>query len=99
MLYYLFDYLNKEFDIPGSGLFNYVTFRSAISFIIALIITTITGKKIIEYLQKKQIGETIRDLGLEGQMSKKGTPTMGGVIIILAIVIPRSEERRVGKEC
>ena len=81
MLYYLFDYLNKHFDLPGGGLFHYVTFRSGIAFIIALIITTITGKKIIEYLQKKQIGETIRDLGLEGQMAKKGTPTMGGVII------------------
>ena len=88
MLYYLFDYLNKHFDLPGGGLFHYVTFRSGIAFIIALIITTITGKKIIEYLQKKQIGETIRDLGLEGQMAKKGTPTMGGVIIILAIIVP-----------
>ena len=88
MLYYLFDYLDKTFDVPGAGLFNFVTFRSGAAFIIALIFSTITGKRIIERLQKLQIGETIRDLGLEGQMSKKGTPTMGGVIIILAILIP-----------
>lgn len=88
MLYYLFDYLDRTFDLPGTRLFNYVTFRSGVAFIIALIFSTVTGRRIIEYLRRKQIGETIRDLGLEGQMSKKGTPTMGGVIIILAILIP-----------
>ncbi|MEG1904658.1 MAG: phospho-N-acetylmuramoyl-pentapeptide-transferase, partial [Bacteroidales bacterium] len=88
MLYYLFHYLDKTFDLPGGGLFNYVTFRSGMAFIIALLFSTIAGKKIIGLLQKMQIGETIRDLGLEGQMSKKGTPTMGGVIIILSILIP-----------
>ncbi|MEG1586580.1 MAG: phospho-N-acetylmuramoyl-pentapeptide-transferase [Bacteroidales bacterium] len=88
MLYYLFNYLDKTFDLPGGGLFNYVTFRSGMAFIIALLFSTIAGKKIIQKLQFKQIGETIRDLGLEGQMSKKGTPTMGGVIIILSILLP-----------
>ncbi|MEG1617650.1 MAG: phospho-N-acetylmuramoyl-pentapeptide-transferase [Bacteroidales bacterium] len=88
MLYYLFNYLDKTIDLPGAGLFSFVTFRSGMAFIIALLFSTIAGKKIIQKLQYKQIGETIRDLGLEGQMSKKGTPTMGGVIIILSILIP-----------
>ena len=88
MLYYLFNYLDKTIDFPGAGLFNYVTFRSGMAFIIALLFSTIAGKKIIEKLQKLKICETIRDLGLEGQLSKKGTPTMGGIIIILAILVP-----------
>ena len=88
MLYDLFHFLDKTIDLPGAGLFNFVTFRSGLAFTIAILFSTLVGKKIILALQKKQIGETIRDLGLEGQMSKKGTPTMGGVIIILAILIP-----------
>jgi len=88
MLYHLFHYLDRIFDIPGGGLFYYISFRTGLAFILALILSTTFGRRIIDYLQKKQIGETIRDLGLEGQMSKKGTPTMGGVIIIIAILIP-----------
>ncbi len=87
MLYYLFDFLD-QFDFPGAGMFRYVSFRSALGLIISLLIATIIGRRIIDYLQKKQIGETVRNLGLEGQLSKKGTPTMGGVIIIIAIVVP-----------
>src|SRR5512147_1885506 len=87
MLYYLFSYLEK-LDVPGAGLFNYISFRSAMAIITSLIISTIYGKKIIGKLQKAQIGETIRDLGLEGQMQKKGTPTMGGLIIHVSIIIP-----------
>ncbi|MHB9141689.1 MAG: phospho-N-acetylmuramoyl-pentapeptide-transferase, partial [Paludibacter sp.] len=82
MLYHLFHYLDKIFDIPGGGLFNFISFRTGLAFIMALTLSTLFGRRIIDYLQKKQIGETIRDLGLEGQMSKKGTPTMGGIIII-----------------
>ncbi len=88
MLYHLFTYLDQTFDFPGAGLFNYISFRTALAFITSLLIATIFGKKIIRFLQKKQIGETIRDLNLEGQLSKKGTPTMGGLIIILSILIP-----------
>lgn len=88
MLYHLFSYLDEWFDIPGTGMFNYISFRTGIAFILALMTATIFGKRIIDFLQKKQIGEVIRDLGLEGQLSKKGTPTMGGIIIILAILIP-----------
>lgn len=88
MLYHLFSYLETYFDIPGAGMFHFISFRTGLSFILALILSTLFGRRIINYLQKKQIGETIRDLGLEGQMSKKGTPTMGGVIIIIAILIP-----------
>jgi phospho-N-acetylmuramoyl-pentapeptide-transferase len=87
MLYYLFDYLDK-LDFPGAGMFYYVSFRSAMALILSLIISTLIGRKIIEKLQKKQIGEIVRDLGLEGQMNKVGTPTMGGIIIIIAIIIP-----------
>ncbi|HOU66971.1 MAG TPA: phospho-N-acetylmuramoyl-pentapeptide-transferase [Paludibacteraceae bacterium] len=87
MFYYLFNYLSK-LDLTGAGMFKYVSFRSALAFIFSLLIATFIGKKIIRMLQKKQIGETIRDLDLAGQMSKKGTPTMGGVIIIIAILIP-----------
>ncbi|MCD7938146.1 MAG: phospho-N-acetylmuramoyl-pentapeptide-transferase, partial [Tannerellaceae bacterium] len=87
MLYYLFDYLN-QLDFPGAGMFRYVSFRSGVALILALFISTTLGRRIIDRLQEMQIGETIRNLGLEGQVSKKGTPTMGGVIIIIAILIP-----------
>ncbi len=87
MFYYLGNLLH-EYGVPGSGLFQYITFRAALAFIASIVIGAIYGKKLIQILQKKQIGETIRDLGLEGQMQKKGTPTMGGIIIIAAIVIP-----------
>ena len=87
MLYYLFEYLEK-LDFPGAGMFQYLSFRSAMTVITSLIISMVFGKRIINYLRKQQIGEEIRDLGLEGQMSKKGTPTMGGVIILGSIVIP-----------
>lgn len=87
MLYYLFQYL-KELGLPGAGLFQYISFRAGLAAIIALIFATIIGKRIIRLLQKQQIGEIIRDLGLEGQMQKKGTPTMGGVIIIASILLP-----------
>lgn len=88
MLYYLFDYLDKTYDVPGTGLFNFITFRSIMAVILSLFIATVYGKKIIKYLQKKQVGESIRDLGLDGQNEKAGTPTMGGIIIILATLIP-----------
>lgn len=87
MLYYLFDYLDK-LDIPGAGVFQYISFRAGMAALISLIITITFGKNLINYLRKKQVGEDIRDLGLEGQMSKKGTPTMGGLIIIAAILVP-----------
>ena len=88
MLYYLFEYLEKEFQFPGATLFTYISFRASISIIISLLISTIFGKSIIKYLRSKQIGENIRDLGLKGQMEKSGTPTMGGLIIIIATIIP-----------
>jgi phospho-N-acetylmuramoyl-pentapeptide-transferase len=88
MLYYLFEYLDKHFDIAGAGLFQYISFRSALAFIVSLLFSTIYGKRIINYLQYKQVGESVRDLGLQGQSEKAGTPTMGGVIIILATLIP-----------
>ena len=87
MLYNLFDYLNY-LDIPGAGMFRYISFRSAMALIFSLVISTIIGRRIIERLQRMQIGEVVRDLGLEGQMNKVGTPTMGGIIIIIAIIIP-----------
>lgn len=88
MLYYLFEYLESEYQLAGAGLFQYITFRAAIAFIFSLLISTIYGKKIINFLQKKQVGETVRELGLDGQEQKAGTPTMGGIIIILATLIP-----------
>ena len=88
MLYYLFEYLEKQFQFPGATLFGYLTFRAALAMILSLLVSTIYGKRIIRFLQKKQMGETIRDLGLEGQKEKAGTPTMGGIIIILATLIP-----------
>lgn len=87
MLYYLFDYL-AETGIPGSRLMNYITFRSGAAFVLALFIAMVFGRRIIDRLQLMQVGEIVRDLGLEGQMQKKGTPTMGGVIIIIAILVP-----------
>jgi phospho-N-acetylmuramoyl-pentapeptide-transferase len=88
MLYYLFDYLEKTYHIPGAGLFQFLTFRAGLAVGFSLLIAAIYGKKIINYLRKKQVGETIRDLGLEGQIEKVGTPTMGGIIIIMATIIP-----------
>src|SRR6478609_8508709 len=88
MLYYLFEYLDKHYDFVGAGLFKYISFRAFMAVILSLIIGAIFGKKLISYLQKQQIGESIRDLGLQGQMEKKGTPTMGGLIIIGSILIP-----------
>ncbi len=88
MLYYLFQYLETEFNLTGASVFQFITFRAAAAFILSLLISTIFGKRIINFLRKQQVGESIRDLGLEGQMQKKGTPTMGGVIIILATLIP-----------
>ncbi|MTI32861.1 phospho-N-acetylmuramoyl-pentapeptide-transferase [Xanthovirga aplysinae] len=88
MLYYLFNYLDREFDIPGAGVFQYISFRAGMAIILSLLITIVFGRQLIELLRRKQAGETIRDLGLEGQMEKKGTPTMGGIIIIGAIVVP-----------
>lgn len=88
MLYYLFDFLEKQYQFPGATLFQFLSFRAALAVLLSLLISTIYGRSIINYLQKKQIGETIRDLGLEGQIEKKGTPTMGGIIIILSTLIP-----------
>ncbi len=88
MLYYLFRYLHEHFHIPGTGVFQYTTFRAGLSVIVSLLIAQIFGGRLIKVLQKKQVGETIRDLGLQGQLDKKGTPTMGGLIILLAILVP-----------
>ena len=88
MLYYLFEYLNKVLNVPGTGVFQYITFRSALALILSLLISTIFGKRIINFLRNQQVGETVRELGLEGQTQKAGTPTMGGLIIIIATLIP-----------
>ena len=88
MLYYLFEYLENHYNLTGASLFQYISFRSALAFIMSLLFSTIYGKRIINYLQRKQVGESVRDLGLEGQAEKAGTPTMGGIIIILATLIP-----------
>jgi len=88
MLYYFFDYLNETFNLPGSGVFKYITFRSGMAVILSLLISTVFGRRIIDFLRNQQVGETVRDLGLEGQNQKAGTPTMGGLIIILATLIP-----------
>lgn len=88
MLYYLFDYLDKQFDLIGAGVFKYISFRAGMAAAISLLITIIFGKSLINYLKKKQVGEEIRELGLEGQTAKRGTPTMGGLIIIAAILVP-----------
>lgn len=88
MLYYLFQYLDQIMDIPGAGVFRYISFRAVAAVIISLIISIVFGKRLIGYLRFKQVGETIRDLGLEGEKAKQGTPTMGGLIIIASILIP-----------
>ena len=88
MLYTLFQLLDKRFDLPGAGVFQYISFRAALAVVLALLVTIIFGRRIIRMLQRHQIGEEIRDLGLEGQLSKKGTPTMGGLLILLAILVP-----------
>lgn len=88
MIYYLAQYISKFWDFPGSGLFRYISFRSAMAFIVSMAFALLIGKRIIRYLQRKQIGEEIRNLGLEGQMQKKGTPTMGGIIILLSMLLP-----------
>ena len=89
MLYHLFDWLTRQGSrFPGSGLFQFITFRVLLALILSLLITTVFGKKLIRYLQRKQLGESVRELGLAGEQQKKGTPTMGGIIIILAIIIP-----------
>jgi phospho-N-acetylmuramoyl-pentapeptide-transferase len=88
MLYHFFNYINQNFDFPGSGLFQFISFRAGMAVITSLVITLIFGEKLIKFLQKKQVGESIRDLGLEGQMMKAGTPTMGGVIILAGIIVP-----------
>ena len=88
MFYFLFEYLENQFQLTGASLFQYISFRSSLAFIFSLFISIIFGKKIISFLKKKQIGETIRDLGLIGQNEKKGTPTMGGLIIIFSTIIP-----------
>ena len=88
MLYYIFDYLDKQFDIPGAGVFQYISFRALGATVLSLVIAATYGKWIINFLRKKQMGESIRDLGLEGQMEKTGTPTMGGFIILASLLIP-----------
>ncbi|NKI30405.1 phospho-N-acetylmuramoyl-pentapeptide-transferase [Croceivirga thetidis] len=88
MLYYLFEYLEEAYQLPGASLFQYLTFRAGMAVILSLLLAMVYGKRVILFLQKKQIGESIRDLGLEGQTQKAGTPTMGGIIIILATLIP-----------
>ena len=88
MLYHLFRYLAAAYDLPGSGMFQYISFRAAAAIILSLLIVIIFGRSIIDFLRRKQIGEEIRDLGLQGQLQKKGTPTMGGVIILVAILVP-----------
>jgi phospho-N-acetylmuramoyl-pentapeptide-transferase len=88
MLYHLFTWLKQEFNLPGAGLFQFLTFRIVMAILLSLVIATVYGKRIILFLQKKQIGESVRDLGLQGQAEKKGTPTMGGIIILMSILIP-----------
>ena len=88
MLYYVFEYLEKEYQFPGASLFQFITFRASLAIFLSLLISIVYGKRIINYLRTKQMGESIRDLGLEGQNEKAGTPTMGGIIIILATLIP-----------
>ena len=88
MLYYFFEYLHKTLNVPGTGVFQYITFRSALAIIMSLSLSTIFGKRVINFLRNQQVGETVRELGLEGQKEKAGTPTMGGLIIIFATLIP-----------
>lgn len=88
MLYYLFNYIDKQFDLPGAGLFQYISFRAGAAALLSLLITITFGKNLINFLRRKQVGDEIRDLGLEGQLQKRGTPTMGGIIIIAGILVP-----------
>lgn len=88
MLYYLFTYLDQAFDVPGAGLFQYITFRAAMAILVSLLISLVFGGRLVNYLRRRQVGETVRDLGLDGQLQKQGTPTMGGLIILAAIFIP-----------
>jgi phospho-N-acetylmuramoyl-pentapeptide-transferase len=88
MLYYLFEYLDQNYNLPGTGLFQYISFRAGLAFAFSLLISTIYGRQIIDKLRRLQVGESVRDLGLEGQNEKQGTPTMGGIIIILATLVP-----------
>src|SRR5580765_6052883 len=88
MLYYLFKYLNQQFNFAGAGLFEFISFRAAMAVIVSLLISLVFGKSLVNYLRRKQVGETIRDLGLQGQAEKQGTPTMGGLIILGAILVP-----------
>ncbi|MCK9271170.1 MAG: phospho-N-acetylmuramoyl-pentapeptide-transferase, partial [Bacteroidales bacterium] len=88
MLYYFFKYLDQAIDFPGAGIFEYISFRAGAAVITSLVISLLFGKRLINFLKKKQVGETIRDLGLDGQMEKQGTPTMGGLIILGAILVP-----------
>ena len=88
MLYYFFEYLHKTLNVPGTGVFQYITFRSALAIIMSLSLSTIFGKRVINFLRRQQVGETVRELGLEGQKEKAGTPTMGGLIIIFATLVP-----------
>jgi len=96
MLYYLVNWLNKNYTIPGAGVFQYISFRTAMAVITSLVVTTVFGRRLIDYLRFKQVGETVRNLGLEGQMQKAGTPTMGGLIIILGILVPTLLFARLG---
>ncbi len=88
MLYYLFDFLDQQYDLIGAGVFRYISFRAGMATIMSLLITIVLGKRLINYLRKQQVGETVRELGLDGQVEKEGTPTMGGIIIIAAILLP-----------
>src|SRR5512133_3618696 len=88
MLYYLFTFLDKAYDIPGAGVFQYISFRAALAVITSLTISLLFGKSLINMLRRKQVGESVRDLGLAGQLEKQGTPTMGGLIILGAIILP-----------
>ena len=88
MLYHLFDYLQQNYNLPGAGVFQYISFRAAMAVIISLVISLLFGKSLIEKLRNLQAAETIRTLGLDGEEAKKGTPTMGGLIILAAILIP-----------
>src|SRR5210317_94225 len=88
MLYYLFEFLEQQYQLTGASLFQYLSFRAAFAIILSMGFSMVFGKRIIRYLKRQQIGETVRDLGLEGQKEKEGTPTMGGIIILMAIVIP-----------
>ena len=88
MLYYLFNYLQETYDLAGAGLFQYISFRSAMAFLLSIFISSVYGRRVIDFLRRQQIGESVRDLGLEGQVEKTGTPTMGGIIIIMATILP-----------